>query len=111
MEKLLKIGEYLDKGYHVLVDNYFISVLLFHHLHQLSTYITGTVRRNREILPQKFKNKLAVGQKMYCRSGPLLTCVLQEKKSHTHTKMSFFSPAMPQPKKRKYKEDMVAIHK
>jgi hypothetical protein len=28
--------------------------------HQLSTYITGTVRRNREILLQQFKNKFAV---------------------------------------------------
>jgi hypothetical protein len=25
--------------------------------------------------------------------------------------LSFFSPAMPQPKKRKYGEDMVTIHK
>jgi hypothetical protein len=47
---------------------------------------------------------------MYCRSSPLLACVFLEKKSQKKI-MSFFSPAMPQPKRRKYGEDMVEIHK
>jgi hypothetical protein len=55
-----------------------LCVPLARHLHQLSTYITGTVRRNRKLLPQQFKNKFAVRQKVYCRSVPLLTCFLQE---------------------------------
>jgi hypothetical protein len=71
MKKLLEIRWYLKNGYHVFVDNYFMSVPLVCHLHQLSTYITGTVRRNRKLLPQQLKNKSAVGQKVYCRSGPL----------------------------------------
>jgi hypothetical protein len=40
--------------------------------HQQRTYITGTVRRNRKLLPHQLKNKFTVAQKMYCRSGPLL---------------------------------------
>jgi hypothetical protein len=57
MKKLLLIGGDLNKVYHFFVDNYFMSVLLVHHLHQLSTYITRTVRRNRKLLLQQFKNK------------------------------------------------------
>jgi hypothetical protein len=92
------------------VDSCFMSVAFVHRLHRLSTCIAGSVSRNRELLPQQFKNKFAVGQKMYCRSGPLLTYVLCEKKSQKKI-LLLFSPAMPQPKNRKYGEDMVAIHK
>jgi hypothetical protein len=81
MKYLPEIGGYLNKGYHVFIDNYFMSVPLVCHLHQLSTYITGTVRRNKKLLAQQLKNKSAVGQKMYCKSGPLLTYVFHESKS------------------------------
>jgi hypothetical protein len=63
MKKVLEIGGYLNKGYQVFVDNYFTPVPLVCHLLQLSTHITGTVRSNRKLLPQQFKNKFAVGQK------------------------------------------------
>jgi hypothetical protein len=99
VEKLLEIGGYVSKGYHVFIDNYFMSVPLVHHLHQLRTCITGTVRRNRKLLPQQFKNKFAVGQKIYGRSDPLLACVFHEKSQKKI--LSFFSPAAPQPEKRK----------
>jgi hypothetical protein len=65
MKKLLETGGYFNKGYHVFVENYFMSVPLVRHLHQLSTYVTGTVSRNRNLSPQQFQNKFAVGQKMY----------------------------------------------
>jgi hypothetical protein len=81
MKKLLEIGGYLNKGYHVFVDNYFMPVPLVHHLHLLSTYITETVRSNRNLLPQQFMNKSAGEQKMYCRSGLLIAGVFHEKKS------------------------------
>jgi hypothetical protein len=61
-------------------------------------YIIGTVRRDRKLSPQQFKNKSVVGQKMNCRSGPLLTCVFCKNKSQKI--LSFFSPATSQPKKR-----------
>jgi hypothetical protein len=61
VKKLLETGGYLNKGYHVFIDNYFMSVPSVHHLHQLSTYITVTVRRNRKLVSQQFKNKSAVG--------------------------------------------------
>jgi hypothetical protein len=45
---------------------------------------------------------------MCCRSGPLLACVFCEKKSKKI--LPFFSPAMPELKKRNNMEGMVAIH-
>ncbi|XP_068081918.1 piggyBac transposable element-derived protein 4-like [Anabrus simplex] len=85
VKKLLVMGGYLNKGYHVFVDNYFMSVPLVRRLYPLGTYITGTVRRNRKYLPQNFKNKFSVGQKQYFRSGPMLACAFGEKKSQKNT--------------------------
>jgi hypothetical protein len=62
MKKLHEIGGYLNKGYHIFIDSYFMSVPLVHHLHQRSICVTGTVRSNRKLLPQQFKNKFAVSQ-------------------------------------------------
>jgi hypothetical protein len=87
--------------------NYFMSVPLVCHLHQLST-ITGTVRKNRKLLPQQFKNKIAVGQKNVLQIWSP-SCVFSARRNHKKI-LSFFNSAMPQPKKRKYGENMVAIH-
>jgi hypothetical protein len=110
MKKLLEIGGYLNKGYHVFEGDYFISVPLDRHLDQLSTYITGTVGRNRRLLPQQFKNKFSVGQKMYYRSSPLLVCVSCKKKSQ---KKSSHSSLHPRHSRRRggTGDDTVAIHK
>jgi hypothetical protein len=56
-----------------------VSVPLVRHLHQLRTHITGTTRRSRKLLPQQFKYKSVGGQRMYCRSGPLVAHVLCKK--------------------------------
>jgi hypothetical protein len=87
--KLLETGGYLNK---VFVNNSFMSVPLVRHLQQLSTYNTGTVRRNTKLLPQQFKNKSAVGQQMHCRSGPLLTSVFRERKSQKKSCHSSLQP-------------------
>jgi hypothetical protein len=54
VKKLLEIGGYLNKEYHVFINNNFMSVPFVHYLHQLSTYITGTVRRNMKHLSLQF---------------------------------------------------------
>jgi hypothetical protein len=107
-EKLLEIGRYLNKGYQVFIDTYFMSVTLVHHLHRLSAYITGTVWRNRKLLAQHFKYKFAVGQKMYCRSSPLLSCVFHEKKKKN---LVILLSIHATTQEEKYGEDMVAIHR
>jgi hypothetical protein len=73
-----------------------MSVPVVRHLHQPSTYITGTVRTNRKHLSQQFKNKFAVEQKMCCRTGPLLTCVFREKKSQENPAVLLSNNAIAQ---------------
>ncbi|XP_067140719.1 piggyBac transposable element-derived protein 4-like [Centruroides vittatus] len=80
VRKLLETGLYLNKGYHVFVDRYFMSMPLVRHLYSLQTYITGTVWRSRKMLPQPFKKKFAAGETSYFRSGPILACGFREKK-------------------------------
>jgi hypothetical protein len=63
VKKLLEIGRYLNKGYHGFVDNYFMSVPFVHHLHQLSTYITVTVTKNRKIYPSSSRTNLLLNKK------------------------------------------------
>jgi hypothetical protein len=79
--KLLKMGNYICKGYHVFVDNFFMSVPLAEDLYKLSTYVTGTIRRNRKFVLQAFQNKFEVGEKKYFRKGPILAAASHEKKS------------------------------
>ncbi|XP_023241866.1 piggyBac transposable element-derived protein 4-like [Centruroides sculpturatus] len=82
VKKLLETGMYLNKGYHLFVDNFFMSVPLVRNLYSLGTYITGTVRRNKKYLPAPLKSsKFSVGQTSYFRSGPLLACGFREKLS------------------------------
>jgi hypothetical protein len=73
-----------------------MSVPLVRHLHQLSTYITVPVRRNRKILPPQFKNKFSAGQKMYYGSGPLLARVFCEQKSQKNSFILLSSHATAQ---------------
>ncbi|XP_023235982.1 piggyBac transposable element-derived protein 4-like isoform X2 [Centruroides sculpturatus] len=80
--KLLETGSYLKKGYHLFVDNFFMSVPLVRYLYTMGTYITGTVRKNQKYLPAPLKfSKFTVGQRSYFRSGPLLACGFREKAS------------------------------
>jgi hypothetical protein len=81
--KLLEIGNYLNKGYHVFVDNYFMSIPLAKYLFSKETYITGTMRRNRKEIPFKIKEKLSVGHQCYMRNEEILMLSYREKKSQT----------------------------
>ena len=51
-----------------------MSVPLEHQLYQAGTYITSTVRQSRNHHSVKFNTKFAVGENIYCRSGPVLAC-------------------------------------
>ncbi|XP_050413604.2 piggyBac transposable element-derived protein 4-like [Patella vulgata] len=43
--------EYLLRNHHVYIDNFFSSVQLASDLQQADTYVCGTVRKNRRVLP------------------------------------------------------------
>ncbi|PNF29783.1 hypothetical protein B7P43_G10690 [Cryptotermes secundus] len=70
-----------EKGYHIFMDNFFMSIPLAKELYKLQTFITGTIRRNRKWLPAAFGNKFQVGQTQYFCSGPILSVGYHEKNS------------------------------
>ena len=49
--------DFLDKGYHLFTDNYYNSVPLTHYLTSRSTYLTGTLRKDRVDNPKRVVNK------------------------------------------------------
>lgn len=79
--KLMKMGNYLKKGYHIFMDNFFTSIPLASSLYKLQTFITGTIRRNRKFLPKQYQNKFQIGEKKYFRSNSILSLAYREKKS------------------------------
>jgi hypothetical protein len=48
-----------DKGYCVVMDNFFTSILLFRDLARKAIYATGTIRSNRIDIPTHLKNTRA----------------------------------------------------
>ena len=48
---------YLDKGYHLYIDNWYTSLELAKHLQAKQTRICGTIRKNRKGLPKRIINK------------------------------------------------------
>ncbi|XP_023230191.1 piggyBac transposable element-derived protein 4-like [Centruroides sculpturatus] len=81
VRKLMTLGNYNNKGYHVFIDNYFTSVPLVRDLYSDGTYCTGTVRAVRKQLPLGFKERFTVGQISYFRSGPILACAFREREN------------------------------
>lgn len=80
---LLKIGNYLDKGYHIFVDNFFTSIQLAKTLLERITYITGTIRRNRKYIPREAQVS-QVGKPNYYKSDDILLCSYRDKKTKKH---------------------------
>ncbi|GFR65052.1 PiggyBac transposase Uribo1 [Elysia marginata] len=73
------MGPFLDKGYHLYIDNWYISVPLIEYLHQRRTVVTGTARCDR--VPKALKNLLvAKGQTSCLCEGPLLAQKFSDKK-------------------------------
>ena len=57
---------YLDKAYHLYIDNFYTSLNLIQSLKDRGTYACGTIRTNRGKFPKKFKEaKLDVGKSLY----------------------------------------------
>ncbi|KAG8335548.1 zinc finger protein [Homalodisca vitripennis] len=67
VSKLLAIGNYLGKGFHLFTDNFYTSVPLMDWLYKNKTFMTGTVKRDRKHLPNEIKTKIDVGCSVYCQ--------------------------------------------
>lgn len=78
---LLAIGNYLRKGFHLFLDNFFTSITLARYLYQNLTWLTGTLRLDKKCVPKKLKEKFAVGSRVYVRKGPILQMAWRGKKS------------------------------
>lgn len=81
VHKLLNMGNYFMKGYHVVADNFFTSISLARSLFEKQTYLTGTIRSNRKYIPPFMKQKLQEGASKYARNNEILLLAYQEKKS------------------------------
>jgi len=79
--RLMEQCKLLDQGYHLTLDNFFSSPILFQELFQRHTTATGTVRKNRRGLPRTavetpLRNKETVER----RKGALLCVAYQDGK-------------------------------
>ncbi|CAK9832764.1 PiggyBac transposable element-derived protein 4 [Anthophora retusa] len=81
IHKLLNMGNYLMKGYHVVADNFFTSISLARALFEKGTYLTGTIRNNRKYIPSFMKPKLQEGTSKYARNNETLLLAYRGKKS------------------------------
>jgi len=50
------MGDYKNQGYHLFVDNFYISMTLAKHLFQQRKLFTGTILENRKEFPASLKN-------------------------------------------------------
>jgi hypothetical protein len=59
--RLLEYGNFLNKGYHIFVDNFFTTMKLARYLYSKCTFITGTLRKNRKGISPDMKKSLMLG--------------------------------------------------
>lgn len=80
VEKLLTLGDYMNKGYHIYISNFFTSIHLAEALSQKNTYLTGTIQRNGKQIPNEAKF-VQTGHPKYFKSNKVLMCSYRDKKS------------------------------
>ncbi|CAD1475849.1 unnamed protein product [Heterotrigona itama] len=80
IHKLLNMGNYFMKGYHIVADNFFTNITLARFLFEKHTFLTGTIRSNRKYIAPHLKQKLQVGEYKYFRNREILLLAYREKK-------------------------------
>ncbi|XP_068234377.1 piggyBac transposable element-derived protein 4-like [Palaemon carinicauda] len=77
---IMEKSKVLNKGYHLITDNFYTKIPLAEALLIQKTSLTGTIKINSKFLPQILvKQKLSTGETVYVRKGKLLTCGFKEK--------------------------------
>ena len=79
-QKLLSTENYLHKDYHLFTDNFYTSLRLAKVLLKQNTYLTGTIRRNRNEIPPEAK-KAIVREAKYMAHENVLMCSFRDQKS------------------------------
>lgn len=72
---------YVNKGYHLFMDNYYNSITLANRLLQNQTHVTGTLRSNRRGNPKVVVNKrLRKGDHIWKRQGKIYVSKWKDKR-------------------------------
>lgn len=72
---------FLDKGHHLIMDNYYNSVPLCNKLLQRKTHTTGTLRTNRKGNPKSLiSRKLKKGEHIWSRKGKVYVSKWKDKR-------------------------------
>ena len=75
------MNDFLDKGYSLFTDNYYNSVGLANYLTKRSTYITGTLRKDRKGNPKSVtKAMLKKGEVVWKSQGEVVVCKWKDKR-------------------------------
>jgi hypothetical protein len=77
--KLLKMGNYLFKGFHIFMDKFFTTIPLADQLYKCGPFLTGTIRTNRKYVPKALLEKFNIGQKKFFQRGLILAAAYREK--------------------------------
>ncbi|XP_069113477.1 piggyBac transposable element-derived protein 4-like [Argopecten irradians] len=75
---------FLNKGYHLYMDNYFSSPQLFYSLFLNATLACGTLRKNRRGVPQDLKDRRLVRGEMFVMNNDMLVAVKYADKKDVH---------------------------
>ncbi|XP_068203735.1 piggyBac transposable element-derived protein 4-like [Palaemon carinicauda] len=79
---IMEKSKVLNKGYHLITDNFYTKIPLAEALLTQKTSLTGTLKINSRFLPPILvKQKLSTGDTVYVRKGKLLTCGFKEKET------------------------------
>ncbi|GFO01254.1 PiggyBac transposable element-derived protein 4 [Plakobranchus ocellatus] len=67
VERLMREGNVLNKGYHLYTDNFYTKPKMAEFLYNHKTLLTETIRANSKGLPQGMNQKLQVGETKFWR--------------------------------------------
>ena len=71
--KTRKFGNYFNKGYHLFTGNFYNSIELAKTLMEKGTFITGTIRHNKKLIPKE-ATITEVGEPKCFSNGDILMC-------------------------------------
>ncbi|KAI4504453.1 hypothetical protein M0802_000003 [Mischocyttarus mexicanus] len=78
IHKLLSMGDYLMKGYHIVTGKFFTNITLAKTLFKENTFLTGRMHSNVKYIPPQLKQLLHVGEYKYFRNREILLLAYRE---------------------------------
>lgn len=117
VQHLLQQSDLLNKGYHLVTDNFYTRVALAQYLLEQRTLLTGTVRLNSVGFPKDFEtHNVPIQTAQYKSSGEMLACAYQDKATQKKPVMLLSTGSTPtnfcyeKREKQKMKPAMVVLY-